>query len=65
MYTQYSKFNITFRRIFVVLAGLLSLPVLLLLPVNKRTRLVSFLHRYWTQTSAQPVWLKKIEQGFK
>ncbi len=65
MYTQYSKFNMSFRRIFVVLAGLLSLPVLLLLPVNKRTRLDSFLHRYWTQTSAQPVWLKKIEQGFK
>ncbi|KJG03646.1 DUF2517 domain-containing protein [Photobacterium angustum] len=65
MYTQYSKFNITFRRVFVVLAGLLSLPVLLLLPVNKRTRMGSFLHRYWVQTSAQPLWLKKIEQGLK
>ena len=65
MYTQYSKFNITFRRVFVVLAGLLSLPVLLLLPVNKRTLMGSFLHRYWVQTSAQPLWLKKIEQGLK
>ncbi|EAS64115.1 YbfA family protein [Photobacterium angustum] len=65
MYTQYSKFNITFRRVFVVLAGLLSLPVLLLLPVNKRTRMGSFLHRCWVQTSAQPLWLKKIEQGLK
>ncbi|MCD9536450.1 DUF2517 family protein [Photobacterium carnosum] len=55
MYTQFSMTNIISRRIYTVLLGLVCLPVLLLIPVNKRTRLTSYMYRYWSQTSTKPL----------
>lgn len=63
MYTQFSVVNIIFRRVYTVLLGLVCLPVLLLMPVNKRTRLTSYMYRCWSQTSTKPLWLSRLDHG--
>ncbi|WP_041393960.1 DUF2517 family protein [Photobacterium profundum] len=65
MYKPFSLFKIILRRFFVVLAGLLSLPVVVFLPISTRSRIYSYLHRYWLKTSNKPVWLKQTEHGAK
>ncbi|MCD9467113.1 DUF2517 family protein [Photobacterium iliopiscarium] len=63
MYTQFSMTNIISRRIYTVLLGLVCLPVLLFIPINKRTWLTSYMYRCWSQTSTKPLWLSRLEHG--
>ncbi|MFZ4834302.1 YbfA family protein [Rouxiella sp. Mn2063] len=56
---HYSVLRITLRRSFVILAGLLALPVMLLR--QDRARFYSYLHRIWAKTSDKPVWLTQAE----
>ena len=63
MYTQFSMANIISRRIYTVLLGFICFPVLLFIPINKRTRLTSYMHRCWSQTSTKPLWLSRLEHG--
>ncbi len=63
MYTQFSVANIISRRVYTVLLGLVCLPVLLLMPINKRTRLTSYMYRCWSQTSTKPLWLSRLDHG--
>ncbi|PSV48596.1 DUF2517 family protein [Photobacterium indicum] len=65
MYRSFSLFKIILRRIFVVLAGLLSFPIVIFLPISTRSRIYSYLDRYWLKTSNKPVWLKQTEHGAK
>lgn len=58
-YTAYPLYRILLRRIAVVGAGLLALPVMLFRP--DRARFYSYLHRVWLKTSDQPVWLAQAE----
>ena len=65
MYTRFSLYRIILRRTFVVLAGVLSFPVVVFLPISRRSRFYSYLHRVWLKTSTKPVWLKQTEHGVK
>jgi len=65
MYTRFPLYRIILRRSFVVLAGVLSFPVVVFLPISHRSRFYSYLHRVWLKTSTKPVWLKQTEHGVK
>jgi hypothetical protein len=65
MYKPFSLFKIIIRRFIVVIAGLLSFPVVVFLPISTRSCIYSYLHRYWLKTSNKPVWLKQTEHGAK
>ncbi|WP_087021685.1 DUF2517 family protein [Thaumasiovibrio subtropicus] len=61
MYQVYSLPNIVLRRAFVVLAGVVSFPFVLV--TGNRSKFYSFLHRMWVKTSTKPVWLKQSEKS--
>jgi len=63
MYKKFSVFRIILRRVFVVLAGVLTFPVMIFFPISKRSRFYSYLHRFWLKTSTKPVWLEESEHG--
>ncbi|MGF1729588.1 DUF2517 family protein [Photobacterium kasasachensis] len=63
MYKSFSQIRIFFRRVLVVLVGVISFPVMIFLSVDKRSRFYSYLHRYWLKTSTKPVWLEESEHG--
>ncbi|BDR34861.1 TPA: DUF2517 family protein [Photobacterium damselae] len=63
MFTPFSIVNIILRRIFVLVAGIVSFPVMACLSHSRRSRFYSYLHRYWVKTSTKPVWLKLSEHG--
>ena len=58
-YTAYPWQRIAIRRLFVLVAGVLALPVMLFRP--DRARFYSYLHRVWLKTSDQPVWMAQSE----
>ncbi|MCC3702327.1 YbfA family protein [Rouxiella badensis] len=58
-YTPYSLARIMLRRTFVVLVGVVALPVMLFRA--DRARFYSYLHRVWAKTSNKPVWLARAE----
>lgn len=59
LYHAYSLHRIILRRIAVVIIGFIALPVMLFL--HDRSRFYSYLHRVWSKTSSQPVWLANSE----
>ncbi|MCU5774168.1 YbfA family protein [Erwiniaceae bacterium BAC15a-03b] len=59
MYQNYSLLKIILRRTAAIMIGLLALPVMLFR--EDRARFYSYLHRYWSKTSTQPVWLAQSE----
>ncbi|MFS2223522.1 YbfA family protein [Pantoea sp. B65] len=59
MYHNYSWLKIILRRTAALVIGLLALPVMLFR--QDRARFYSWLHRYWSKTSNQPVWLAQSE----
>jgi hypothetical protein len=59
LYQHYSLQRIVLRRIAVIIAGTLALPVMLFR--QDRARFYSYLHRVWSKTSSQPVWLAQSE----
>ncbi|MCW8327567.1 YbfA family protein [Photobacterium sp. SDRW27] len=63
MYTPYPQWYIYLRRTFVVLVGVSTFPVMVFTPNSTRSRLYSYLHRYWLKTSTKPVWLEESERG--
>ncbi len=63
MYKSFSLVRIFLRRVLVVLVGVLTFPVMIFLPVDKRSRFYSYLHRYWLKISTKPVWLEEVEHG--
>ncbi|MEC6822040.1 DUF2517 family protein [Photobacterium piscicola] len=63
MYTQFSMANIISRRIYTILLVFVCFPVLLFIPINKRTRFTSYMYRCWSQTSTKPLWLSRLEHG--
>lgn len=60
-YVVYPWYRVVLRRIVVVLAGMLALPVMLFWP--GRARFYSYLHRVWLKTSDKPVWLEQSEHA--
>ena len=60
LYKAYPAHIILLRRAFAVVAGVAALPVMLFW--KDRARYYSWLHRVWSKTSEQPVWMaaKKI-----
>ncbi|GAB6260056.1 DUF2517 family protein [Photobacterium sp. CCB-ST2H9] len=63
MFTPLSTQQIILRRTFVVIAGVLSFPILMLMPTSIKSRVYSYLHKVWLKTSTKPVWLKQSEHG--
>ena len=63
MYKTFPLYTIIFRRILVVLAGVLAFPIMACL--QSRSQFYSYLHRSWHKTSTKPVWLKQTEKGSK
>lgn len=63
MYTPYPLPYILLRRTFVVLAGVITFPVMIFTSMSTRSRFYSYLHRYWLKTSTKPVWLEESEHG--
>jgi len=59
LYKDYPLHQVFLRRTFVVLAGVLALPVMLFW--KDRARFYSYLHRVWSKTSEKPVWLAQAE----
>ncbi|MCT4700740.1 YbfA family protein [Enterobacteriaceae bacterium H20N1] len=59
LYKEYPAHQVILRRIFAVAAGILALPVMLFW--KDRARFYSYLHRVWSKTSDQPVWLAQAE----
>lgn len=59
LYQHYPLHRIILRRTGVVIFGLLALPVMLFR--QDRARFYSYLHRVWSKTSSQPVWLAQSE----
>lgn len=59
MYQRFSSGKIILRRTAAVVIGVLALPVMLFRA--DRARFYSWLHRYWSKTSTQPVWLAQSE----
>ncbi|BAX52438.1 hypothetical protein PDPE_1-02313 [Photobacterium damselae subsp. piscicida] len=49
MFTPFSIVNIILRRIFVLVAGIVSFPVMACLSHSRRSRFYSYLHRYWVK----------------
>lgn len=60
LYKAYPIYLIVLRRIFVVIAGVLALPVMVFW--KDRARFYSWLHRVWVKTSDKPVWMAQAEQ---
>ena len=52
---------ILLRRAFAVVAGVAALPVMLFW--KDRARYYSWLHRVWSKTSEQPVWMAQAEKA--
>ncbi|MGS9121297.1 DUF2517 family protein, partial [Salmonella enterica subsp. enterica serovar Infantis] len=46
---------------FAVIAGVLALPVMLFW--NDSARVYSYLHRVWSKTSDNPVWMAQAEKA--
>lgn len=63
MYTPYPQWYIVLRRTFVVVVGVATFPVMVFTSMSTRSRLYSYLHRYWLKTSTKPVWLEESERG--
>lgn len=59
LYQQYPLHRIIMRRTGVIIVGLLALPVMLFR--SDRAKFYSYLHRVWSKTSSQPVWLAQSE----
>lgn len=58
-YHAYPVHRIFLRRSVVLLAVLVTLPVMLFR--TDRARFYSYLHRVWSKTSDKPVWLQQAE----
>ncbi|MEL6117240.1 MULTISPECIES: DUF2517 family protein [Photobacterium] len=63
MFTPLSTQQIIVRRTCVVIAGVLSFPVMVFMPTSVKSRVYSYLHKVWLKTSTKPVWLQHSEQG--
>ena len=61
LYKDYPLHQVFLRRTFVVLAGVLALPVMLFW--KDRSRFYSYLHRVWSKTSDKPVWMDQAEKA--
>ncbi|NDJ58437.1 YbfA family protein [Enterobacteriaceae bacterium 4M9] len=61
MYKRYPAHQVFLRRAFVIAAGVIALPVMLLW--KDRARFYSYLHRVWSKTSDKPVWMDQAEQA--
>lgn len=59
LYKEYPAHQVILRRIFAVAAGILALPAMLFW--KDRARFYSYLHRVWSKTSDQPVWMAQAE----
>ncbi len=59
LYQHYSVQRIVLRRAGVIIVGVLALPVMLFR--HDRAKFYSYLHRVWSKTSTQPVWLAQSE----
>ncbi|KGT90393.1 membrane protein [Erwinia typographi] len=59
LYQHYSVQRIVLRRAGVIIMGVLALPVMLFR--HDRAKFYSYLHRVWSKTSTQPVWLAQSE----
>ncbi|MCS6039193.1 YbfA family protein [Klebsiella pneumoniae subsp. pneumoniae] len=57
----YPAHIILLRRAFAVVAGVAALPVMLFW--KDRARYYSWLHRVWSKTSEQPVWMAQAEKA--
>ncbi len=60
LYKAYPAHIILLRRAFAVVAGVVALPVMLFW--KDRARYYSWLHRVWSKTSEQPVWMAQAEK---
>lgn len=60
LYKAYPAHIILLRRAFAVVAGVAALPVMLFW--KDRARYYSWLHRVWSKTSEQPVWMAQAEK---
>ncbi|WP_299014724.1 DUF2517 family protein [uncultured Photobacterium sp.] len=63
MYTPFSAPRIILRRSIAILAGVITFPVMVFLPISARSRFYSYLHRFWLKNSDKPVWLQQAELG--
>jgi hypothetical protein len=61
LYKAYPAHIILLRRAFAVVAGVAALPVMLFW--KDRARYYSWLHRVWSKTSEQPVWMAQAEKA--
>lgn len=59
LYKEFPAHQVILRRIFAVAAGILALPAMLFW--KDRARFYSYLHRVWSKTSDQPVWMAQAE----
>ncbi|ABU77880.1 hypothetical protein ESA_02640 [Cronobacter sakazakii ATCC BAA-894] len=60
LYKKYPAHQVFLRRALVLLVGIAALPVMLFW--KDRSRFYSYLHRVWSKTSDQPVWMAQAEQ---
>jgi len=60
LYKDYPAHIVFARRAFVVVAGIVALPVMLFW--KDRARFYSYLHRVWAKTSEKPVWMAQAEK---
>ncbi|MDR9890941.1 YbfA family protein [Pseudenterobacter timonensis] len=61
VYKAYPAHVVLLRRAFVLIAGILALPVMLFW--KDRARFYSYLHRVWAKTSDKPVWMDMAEKA--
>ena len=61
LYKTYPAHVVFLRRAFAVVAGVAALPVMLFW--KDRARYYSWLHRAWSKTSEQPVWMAQAEKA--
>ena len=59
MYPTYPMYKILLRRAWVILLGVVALPVMLFR--EDRARFCSYLHRMWCKTSPKPGWPAQSE----
>ncbi|WP_435947589.1 YbfA family protein [Dryocola sp. BD586] len=59
LYKEYPAHQVILRRTLAVIVGVLALPVMLFW--KDRARFYSYLHRVWSKTSEQPVWMAQAE----
>ncbi|MGE9550810.1 YbfA family protein [Erwinia amylovora] len=59
LYQHYPLHRIVMRRAAVLVVGILAFPVMLFR--SDRAKFYSYLHRIWSKTSTQPVWLAQSE----